>query len=285
MMPVRTLLTLLLLLAGAVSSQAFLRRFFSDAEIVSRAELIVIGHVRPGSVERINHGNGSSWEHHVELVIDEVLKGQCASNSLIVSIHYGLDPLPDNGRYDAVPGGVGVLKIFDTGNSITTFAPVSGDIGTNQIWLLRRVQNAGNNDSGWLGIYDPEDIQPVSRKSALLNDLTSAPDPIDDLVTNLSASLGLWQNGLCQPIVQPATVPPELLVQDILAMDRVTNYTVLTIRPVTIQGSPTNAYTAALIQRGPVEKIVLFGFSGPGNGWWNRIYDPVAPTKTSVKTH
>jgi hypothetical protein len=69
----RTFLIAALLLAGVATSQAWLRRTFTDAEIVSRAELMVVGHIQDGSMVRIPHGSGSSWEHHVELVIDEVL--------------------------------------------------------------------------------------------------------------------------------------------------------------------------------------------------------------------
>ena len=69
----RTFLIAALLLANVATSQAWLCRTFSDAEIVLRAELIVVGHIKDGTVVRIPHADGFIWEHHVELVIDEVL--------------------------------------------------------------------------------------------------------------------------------------------------------------------------------------------------------------------
>jgi hypothetical protein len=261
----RTLIIAALLLAGVATSQAWLRRSFTDAEIVSRAELMVIGHIKDGSLVRIAHGNGSSWEHHVELVIDEVLKGQCLSNSMIVSIHYGLDPITN--------GGAAAVELWDTGNSVLGGPPVSGDLRANQIWLLRQVKNAVNEDTDWIGIYDPEDIQPLSQKAELVKYLPT--DPIDDLVAKLSADGGLWKNGSFQPVQLPETAPSGQLVQQILAMHQIKNYTLLNLRTVHIRGSVPDAYTAALIRTGPSENIVLFNFAGTGLGWWNRVYDPV----------
>ena len=289
----RTLIITALLLAGAAASQAWLRRSFTDAEIVSRAELMVVGHIKDGSLVRIPHGNGSSWEHHVELVIDEVLKGQCASNSMIVSIHYGLDPMVGEAgaRTNARPDAV---EVWDTGNSGRSGTPVSGDLRTNQIWLLRQEKNAANEDTDWIGIYDPEDIQPVSRKAELMKYLPT--DPIDDLVVNLTADGGLWQFGGWETVSLPETTPSEQLVKQISIIHQITNYTILNMRTVFIPGRMpygftnafpafTNAYMAALIRTGPAEEIILFSFGGPypkpGFGWWHRMFDRVkAPALT-----
>jgi hypothetical protein len=107
--------------------------------------------------------------------------------------------------------------------------------------------------------------------------LPAPSDHIDNLVAKLSATGGLWQNGLYQPVPLPESAPSELLLKQILAMDHVTNYTILTMRPVTIRGGMPDVSIAALIRTGLSEKIVLFYFRGPGLGWWNRIYDSNVP--------
>jgi hypothetical protein len=163
--PSKTVLIAVIILCSVASSYAWLRARFSDAQVVSRAELIVVGHIRDGSVTRVTHPKdvvgAQSWEHHVDLIISEVLKGTAPSNSMVVSIHYGLEPMADHfGR-----GTNGVLEIYDTADIPRC---VSGDIHTNQIWLLRRVPKPVNDDTDWIGIYDPEDIQPISKKSELM---------------------------------------------------------------------------------------------------------------------
>ncbi len=90
----KTVLIAVIVLCSIATSYAWLRKHFTDEEIVSRGEFIVIGHIRDGSVVFIPHAptpsGGASWEHHAELLISEVRKGQAKSNSMVVSIHYGL---------------------------------------------------------------------------------------------------------------------------------------------------------------------------------------------------
>ena len=173
----KTVLIAVIIFCSVVSSFAWLRRHFSDEEIVSRAELIIIGKIKEDSIVLIPHDskNGQSWEHHVTLLVSEVLKGQVSSNSMIVSIHYGLDP-GAGARHVDVPWSRcaftnDAVEIFDTGNSEMNFSPLTGDIRTNHIWLLRRESKPSNFDTDWIGIYDPEDIQPISMKEELLKHL------------------------------------------------------------------------------------------------------------------
>jgi hypothetical protein len=157
----KTVLIAAILLCSVASSFAWLRRHYSDEEIVARASYIVVGKIQDGTLAMVSHDG--SHEYHVDLMISEVLKGQIASNSITVSIHYGLDPMA--GRFGS--GTNGVLEIYDTGNSAMN-GWHSGDIHTNQIWLLHQERNPSLDNSDWIGIYDPEDIQPVSKKSELL---------------------------------------------------------------------------------------------------------------------
>jgi hypothetical protein len=177
--PSKTILIAVIIFCSIASSFAWLRRHFSDEEIVSRATLIVVGHICDASLIRVEHPKdvvgGQSWEHHVDLEISEVLKGQTPSNSMVVSIHYGLDPgvIPPGAPHDwqwvrATNYQAGAVRLWDTGNSGVQFSPFTGDIRTNHIWLLRQVQKPVNDDTDWIGIYDPEDIQPMSKKSELM---------------------------------------------------------------------------------------------------------------------
>ena len=159
--PSKTVLIAVILLCSVASSFAWLRRHYSEEEIVARAKYIIVGKIQDGTLAIVNHGG--SHEYHVALMISEVLKGQIASNSITVSIHYGLDPMA--GRFGSSTNGA--LEIYDTGGSIMTDWH-SGDIHTNQIWLLHQERKPTLDNSDWIGIYDPEDIQPTSKRSALL---------------------------------------------------------------------------------------------------------------------
>jgi len=162
------------LICGAVAVHAWLRPHYSDEQIVARAELIVIGRVRDGSIVFLPRKVSEGWEHHAELLISEVLKGHAPSNAMVVSIHYGLQPVVKgwgtvtDGRVGITNYPKGVVEVTDWGNSVRPGWPTPGDIRTNHIWLLRRVQKAINFDSDWIGVYDPEDIQPVERREQLL---------------------------------------------------------------------------------------------------------------------
>jgi hypothetical protein len=164
-------------------ARAWLRRSYSDMEVVSRAELIVIGRVKPGSVVLVPHDNknrGAGWEHHVELLIDEVLKGQTSATSMVVSVHYGLDPVIGgytsnqfrmlNAAHGRTNYPKDAIEIFDTGNSALSFTPITGDLRTNHVWLLRHLspKERNHNDSEMIGIRDPEDIQPIRKRDELL---------------------------------------------------------------------------------------------------------------------
>ncbi|MFA5393731.1 MAG: hypothetical protein WC081_05575 [Candidatus Ratteibacteria bacterium] len=102
------------------------------------------------------------------------------------------------------------------------------------------------------------------------------PDPIDRLTANYSASHGLWENGAFPILDLPETTLPEQVIKRIFEMtgfDKgyVTNYRILKIRQVHIQGSLPDLYTAALVQTNFGEKIVLFKYEG--SGWWSRVCD------------
>jgi hypothetical protein len=106
MKTMRSLCLAFVFLGVVTMAHAFLRRAYSDAEVASRADLVVVGKIKPESIVLVPHDPGvagASWEHHVELLVSEVLKGNLSSNSILVSIHYGLEPLV--GGYTSTNGG------------------------------------------------------------------------------------------------------------------------------------------------------------------------------------
>jgi hypothetical protein len=107
---------------------------------------------------------------------------------------------------------------------------------------------------------------------------TKAPDPVDQLVTKLSSSHGLWRNGISPILGLPATASNEQVVWRVFQMtgfDRghVTRHRILKVREVRIPGSVPDNYTAVVVDTDFGRKIVLMKYEGPAAGWWSRVYD------------
>ena len=116
-----------------------------------------------------------SWEHHAVLLISEVLKGNTSITSMPIAIHYGLEPAVGGvvsnqaGLFmDARMGSTNypkdVIEILDSGRP---GGRVASDIRMDHIWFLHR-QPQERHDSDMIGVFDPEDIQPMDRKQAIL---------------------------------------------------------------------------------------------------------------------
>ena len=173
---IRTVLVLLGVVGVVVTAQGWKRMYYSPVEVVGRAEIIAVGKVKPGSIVEIPHPSADSWEFHCELLISEVLKGTNSTPSMMININYGLTPITggyisnEHGLYDFRRGLTNyprdIVEIFDTGNSFETAVPITGDIRTNHIWLLRS-QKVGSS-SGIIGVYEPQDIQPIGMRSEIL---------------------------------------------------------------------------------------------------------------------
>jgi hypothetical protein len=139
---------LFVLCAGV--AQAWLRPEYEDATVVERSELIVVAHIKEGSIMYVPHDKksweGASWEHHATLVIREVLKGKCADKEIPIIIHYGLDPVVEgyvkrdaftiNNRGSKNDYPKGIIQIRDTGGN-KGFELVK-DARNDNLWFLRK---------------------------------------------------------------------------------------------------------------------------------------------------
>lgn len=168
----KTLIVLLAVALFPAGAGASPRQVFTDTQIVERAQLIVVAHIKPDSLKRIDHparnDKGKSHETRGMLVVTEILKGQAADNEIPIIIHYGLDPTAASqvagmGFHGAKPDEV--IALWDNGGE---GARIANDIRKDYIWLLR-IQQHWLHDEGKdaLGIYDPEDIQPITKKQQL----------------------------------------------------------------------------------------------------------------------
>jgi hypothetical protein len=112
-----------------------------------------------------------------------------------------------------------------------------------------------------------------------LSGCVTTQDPIDWLVSNLSATHGTWVNGVSIGISLPKTASTSEVIARVFEMptfgaEKVTSYKILKIRQVRIPGSPpSDLYTAVLVQTNLGEKIVLLQYTGHILGWFQRVYD------------
>ena len=172
------LAALLALLFCAQISHAWLRPIFEDATVVERSELIVVAHLKEGSIQYVPHNRrpdeGRSWEHHATLVITKVLKGKCDNAEIPVVIHYGLTPVVGDGKN--VPKGV--IEILDTGNSAAGLPSLVKDAKEDNLWFLRKRGGLLGREPGTgnFGIVDPEDLQPLRWQDYFLLYLTENPE-------------------------------------------------------------------------------------------------------------
>jgi hypothetical protein len=172
----------ILLILGSNLARGWPRFPYSDTDVVQRSDLIIIAHVKEGSIVYVPHtmhDGGMIWEHHATLLVTEVIKGAWHDKELPIIIYYGLGPVVWNGENDPSSphpfsesgvekylGPTSIIYIEDSGGRS---GRVSGDIRKDQIWFLRpRTDKSprfeGDQPADALGIEDPQDIQPLELK-------------------------------------------------------------------------------------------------------------------------
>jgi hypothetical protein len=188
----KRLVFFIIILAVSSAVIAWERPFYEDSTIVERSELILVAHIKEGSIEYVqnkdNQGNATTREYHVTLVIKEVLKGQCNEKEIPIIIHYGLTPVvggyeerdnfminPRGGRTNYPKD---IIEIFDTGNSTHGTPSLVKDAREDNIWFLRKRSGPYGREpgTGKLGIVDPEDLQPLEWKDYFLQYLEKDPE-------------------------------------------------------------------------------------------------------------
>jgi len=191
------LIMVIILLLFSKYLHAELRTTYEDESVVKRAELIIIGHLKPDTIKCFKHINktneGKSSEHHATLIIDEVLKGTIEEKQIQIIINYGLTPVVEGyyengdmminikGNRNNYPKGI--IEIMDTLNSAWSNIPLVEDAGKNNIWFLRRIQRKNKIESEKLetlnwGINDPEDLQPIKLEKFFRTLLSPSPNKL-----------------------------------------------------------------------------------------------------------
>jgi hypothetical protein len=164
----------------ASSLLAWIRPDISDAEAVAHAQIIVIGRIKENSLVKTtpDHHTAGGITATATLQITEVLKGPFLVAELPIEIAHGLSPSiggemcyrnqQTGQEYPDENVAIGEIKIYDTGNSRLSDTPITGDLNKDQIWLLRANYNGEASTDRKLRIWDPEDIQPLSKKKVLM---------------------------------------------------------------------------------------------------------------------
>ena len=119
----------------------------------------------------------------------------------------------------------------------------------------------------------------------------AAVDPIDELVTRLSAS-PLWQNGIYPRLDLPKTASIDDVIARVFQLTgfdeghvkehRILETRVVSIRPVDrpalvdprferVRSDP-DMYTAVLVDTDLGKKVLLLKYEGTATGWWSRVF-------------
>ncbi|OHE79876.1 MAG: hypothetical protein A2107_07950 [Verrucomicrobia bacterium GWF2_62_7] len=181
-----------MLLLALNAAYAWLRPQYEDAVVVERSQLIVVAHLKEGSIQYVPHNKrlneGAIWEHHATLVITDVLKGKCDKKEIPIIIHYGLTPVVGgyvkrdnfmiNYRVGKDEYPKDIIEVFDTGNSCRGLPSLVKDARQDNLWFLRKRSGAYGRDPGTekYGIVDPEDLQPLKWKDYLVAYMANDPE-------------------------------------------------------------------------------------------------------------
>ncbi|MHC4550690.1 MAG: HEAT repeat domain-containing protein [Planctomycetota bacterium] len=148
----------------------------TDEESVTRAKVIVVARIKPGPVKVVEHMEGKRWagsyEHHVTLIVDKVLKGSVSGKELPIVIHYGMDVAVSRKRVRdglefAGHGEIireGAMEIYDAGTESLP-GPLVPDARDPHLWFLRiptreeyTIEQANRRI---VGIVHAQDLQPL----------------------------------------------------------------------------------------------------------------------------
>jgi hypothetical protein len=146
-----------------------------DSKIVQRADLIVVAHVKSGSLNM--NLLGGSYESRAILEITEVIKGKPVESKVSIFINYGLLAVPKQyeNTFNAPEKYWPYTYTFTEPISLFEDNPDGGDtkivddIRQDQVWLLHKggTANRSVGTGNLVGIWDHQDVQPLSKEIAL----------------------------------------------------------------------------------------------------------------------
>jgi hypothetical protein len=168
------LLAIVCLLLSCSSTLAWTRLLREDAVVVKNSELIVVGRLKPGSIQYVAKPEGRDGsEYHATLIVTEVLKGAVVDKEIPIIIHYGLTPIVGKG-----PAPKDLIEIFDTGSSAVSFLPVAKDARENLLWLLRRSNGPFGRGTvaNKLGVVEPDELQPLLLRDYFAAHVAKEPE-------------------------------------------------------------------------------------------------------------
>jgi hypothetical protein len=165
-----TLAAALLLLAPSAAF-AWLRVRYEDAQVVDRSTLIVVAHIKSGSLQYLDTtaetAPGHSWNYHATLVIIKTLKGKLSADEIPITLFYGIEATVEGKRQHDGDGkepgtfAKDSIQLYDHAD----LAPMlCQDATQDSIWLLqqRTGYRGDKTGTGDFGITDPEEIQPLA---------------------------------------------------------------------------------------------------------------------------
>lgn len=169
----------------AVPAGAALRFVPPDETVVERAEVIAVGYLRPETIEYVPHvrkDEARSWEHHVILVVEHFVKGRREEVEIPIVLQYmAVTPQvgPTWGEDFARLSPADREALRGQPVVLVSDREVAADASQSQIWFLRTVGDKpyGRQPStGWLGILDAADVQPLERLSYFQAYLAADPE-------------------------------------------------------------------------------------------------------------
>lgn len=184
-LPVLSLVFAFLSMAPPASARP--RRPWEDAEVVGRADAIVVASVKEGSIAFLPGTDRIPRAHLLTLVITEVIKGTVDNKEVQIILHSGLTPVV-GGVYERDGMGLyfgkndanypkDIIEIFDTASG--AYALRAGDLRKDALWFLRGpagIRDGGRPGDDHIGVRDPEDVRPLTLKAHFLLYLSDDPE-------------------------------------------------------------------------------------------------------------
>ncbi len=160
--------------------------YITDADIVQGEPLIVVGRLRPESIEYMEEKAPDGvrrWQYHALLTVESVVRGSLEEVEIPLVIEYGIEPKvggphglwredylqltsEDRGKLKGQP-------ISISGNRVGSSLLVS-DAAENNLWFLRQVEIPGGGSR--LGLKGAHDLQPLELRDYFMAYLSADPE-------------------------------------------------------------------------------------------------------------